>query len=237
MACLAVTTAWLGQRYSSSRAENAVLRDQHALAELALQAARQQLEAERIIAARRLETADRQLTAANAQLAAAAHQLATASAPAEQAGQASTLSQRIDALAGSTQAGDDAQERLARLVAEFQSRTDLGQLKITLLASALSHAPQALGLAMWDSKKQEGVLKVEKLPALAADEDYQLWIVDPHHANPINGGVFAVDAQTGEARVTFKARQPIAAIGAFAVTRERKGGAAQAEGPFVLLGK
>jgi len=92
-------------------------------------------------------------------------------------------------------------------------------------------------VAVWNPEKQEGMLKVEKLPALAANQDYQLWVVDPQYPNPVDGGVFTVDPETGVANVQFKARQPVNAINAFAVTLERKGGVPKAEGPFVLLGK
>jgi anti-sigma-K factor RskA len=64
-----------------------------------------------------------------------------------------------------------------------------------------------------------------------------LWVVDPQYPNPVDGGVFSVDPATGEARLVFKARQPVSNISAFAVTLERKGGVPKAEGPFVLLGK
>jgi anti-sigma-K factor RskA len=53
----------------------------------------------------------------------------------------------------------------------------------------------------------------------------------------VDGGVFTVDPVTGEARLIFHAKQPVASVNAFAVTLERKGGVPKAEGPFVLLGK
>jgi hypothetical protein len=82
------------------------------------------------------------------------------------------------------------------------------------------------------------VLTVDKLPALGADQDYQLWVVDPQYANPVDGGVFTVDPQSGAARVISSpatSRWPRSPR--FAVTLERKGGVPKAEGPFVLLGK
>ena len=118
----------------------------------------------------------------------------------------------------------------------FLGRTSQG-LGALALASLLKNSPQALAVAVWNPDKQEGVLKVEKLPALATDQDYQLWVVDPQYPNPVDGGVFTVDAQTGEARFQFKSKQPVKSINAFAVTLERKGGVPKAEGPFVLLGK
>jgi anti-sigma-K factor RskA len=81
------------------------------------------------------------------------------------------------------------------------------------------------------------VLQVEKLPALATDKEYQLWVVDPQYPAPVDGGVFTVDARSGAARIAFKSKQPVKTINAFAVTLERKGGVPKAEGPFVLLGK
>ena len=59
----------------------------------------------------------------------------------------------------------------------------------------------------------------------------------PPDPNPVDGGVFTVDPTTGERRMKFKAKQPVGAVNAFAVTLERKGGVPKAEGPFVLLGK
>ena len=130
-----------------------------------------------------------------------------------------------------------AQTRIASLQQDLQTQGDLANFKITTLASLLKNSPQAIAVAVWNPAKQEGVLKVDKLPALAADKSYQLWVVDPQYKNPVDGGVFTVDPQTGEQRVKFTGKQPIAAIAAFAVTLERKGGVPKAEGPFVLLGK
>ena len=53
-ACFAITAAWFGQLYFARRSEAALLRDEQALADLALKGARSQLEAERIIASRQL---------------------------------------------------------------------------------------------------------------------------------------------------------------------------------------
>jgi anti-sigma-K factor RskA len=128
-------------------------------------------------------------------------------------------------------------QQVAVLDERIKHEADLANFKITTLASMLNNSPQAVAVAVWNPEKQEGVLQVAKLPALAADKDYQLWVVDPQYPNPVDGGVFTVDPQTGEARLQFKAKQPVKAINAFAVTLERKGGVPKAEGPFVLLGK
>ena len=176
---LALAAGWVAQLYYISRSEIALLTNRQALAELALQSARNQLEAERLLA----------------------------------------------------------QRQLADLTQQMKAQGDLANFKITTLASMLNNSPQALAVAVWDPARQEGILQVEKLPALATDKDYQLWVVDPQYPSPVDGGVFTVDARTGAARIRFKSKQPVKTIDAFAVTLERKGGVPKAEGPFVLLGK
>lgn len=203
----AFTAAWLGQLYQSSRTEAELLRAQQKISDVALQTARNQLEAERLLNSRHVVDLNRQ------------------------------IADGIRHLADAEKSLGEARNQVAALHLELKSQADLADLKITTLASMLNNSPQALAVAVWDPAQQSGVLKVEKLPALAAHEDYQLWVVDPQYPNPVDGGVFTVDAQTGEARLQFKTKQPVRAISAFAVTRERKGGVPKAEGPFVLLGK
>ncbi len=120
-------------------------------------------------------------------------------------------------------------------VAQLQQQADLAQLKITSLASLLGNSPEAQAIAVWSPAAQQGVLTVEKLPALAADRDYQLWVVDPQYPIPVDGGVFTVDPSTGSARLEFRPKQPVAQVAKFAISLERKGGVPKAEGPMVLL--
>ena len=126
-------------------------------------------------------------------------------------------------------------ERLASLDRQLKEEGDLAKFKIATLASLAGNTPQALAVAVWNPAKQEGVLTVEKLPALAADKDYQLWLVDPQYPIPVDGGVFTVDPATGEARITFHANKHVKSVAKFAVSLERKGGVPKAEGPMVLL--
>ena len=262
-ACFALLAAWLGARYTTSQADAVMLREEKALAELAAKSARNQIEATQILARRQLDTLNQQVatttkqladsqqraTGAESRLAATALQLAAAEKKATDASaQIAQLASRLEAATRSTtdaRAHSDelgtalasAQTRLASLQRELQSQGDLANFKITTLASMLKNSPQAVAVAVWNPAKQEGVLKVEKLPALAADKSYQLWVVDPQYKDPVDGGVFTVDPQTGVASVKFTGKQPIVAVNAFAVTLERKGGVPKAEGPFVLLGK
>ena len=262
-ASFALLAAFLGQRYVASQSDAALLREEKTLAELSAKSAKNETEAAQILARRQLEnltqqvaTVSRQLTdtqqratSAEARLADTALQLAAAEKKATDAStQLAQLTSRLDSATRSTtdaRAHADelgaalagAQTRIASLQRDLQTQGDLANFKITTLASLLKNSPQAVAVAVWNPAKQEGVLKVDKLPALAADKSYQLWVVDPQYPNPVDGGVFDVDASTGVASVKFTGKQPIAAVNAFAVTLERKGGVPKAEGPFVLLGK
>ena len=99
----------------------------------------------------------------------------------------------------------------------------------------LGNSPAALAVAVWDPTREEGVLAVSRLPALAAAKDYQLWVIDPQYPSPVSGGVFSVDPVSGEAHVVFRADRPVKSIAKFAVSLERKGGVPKPEGPIVLL--
>ena len=262
-ACFAATAAFLGLRYASGQSEAERLRTQIASTEIALKSAHNENAAAQIIARHEIDTLVQQATAAARQfdavqqratgaesrLADTALQLAAAEKKvADATQQLAQLTTRLDAATRSTTdarvhsdelgaALASAQTRIASLQHDLQTQGDLANFKITTLASLLKNSPQAIAVAVWNPEKQEGVLKVEKLPALAADKTYQLWVVDPQYPNPVDGGVFSVDPQTGEQRVKFTGKQRISAINAFAVTLERKGGVPKAEGPFVLLGK
>jgi anti-sigma-K factor RskA len=180
----ALVAVWFAQLHLVSRSENSLLHEQLALADATLRSARNQLEAERLLANRQL---------------------------------------------------NDATQAIASLDRQLREQGDLARFKIATLASLLGNSPQALAVAVWDPNAQEGILSVEKLPALAADKDYQLWVIDPQYPIPVDGGVFTVDPQTGVARYQFKAGKPVRTVAKFAVSLERKGGVPKAEGPMVLI--
>jgi anti-sigma-K factor RskA len=128
-----------------------------------------------------------------------------------------------------------ASRQLADLQEQIKTNSDPSHLEIAKLVSLLGNSSQAHAIAVWNQATQQGVLTVEKLPALAADQDYQLWVIDPKYPDPVSGGVFTVDARTGTARLAFHPGQLIATAAKFAVSCERKGGRPKPEGPIVLL--
>jgi anti-sigma-K factor RskA len=129
-----------------------------------------------------------------------------------------------------------AENMINELGRQLRQEQDMTRLKVTALASLAGNTKEAQAIAIWDPAKQSGLLTVEKLPAIADDQDYQIWVVDPAHKEPISGGVFHVEAD-GRVAFGFKPDQPVTQAAAFAVSVEKKGGAAKNEGPIVLLGK
>lgn len=230
----AVTCAWLGQLYLTSRAETALLRDQQALADLEIIGARHQVEAERILANRQLADNKRHLAQLDQQIDQSTRQLAEARRQIVEVG-ARLVATHTDLNRTRQELASTAAE-VASLQERLKTEGDLAQFKIATLASLAGNSPQALAVAVWNPSTQQGVLRVEKLPALASDKDYQLWVIDPAYAQPVDGGVFTVDPATGEARINFKPHQHVANATKFAVSLERKGGVPKAEGPILLLG-
>jgi anti-sigma-K factor RskA len=118
----------------------------------------------------------------------------------------------------------------------LQRSEDLARLKVSALASLAGNTAEAQAIAVWDPDQQTGLLTFEKLPAIAAEQDYQIWVIDPAYQNPVNGGVFHVE-KAGGVSLAFRPDQPVTKATAFAISLEKKGGVPKAEGPIVLLGK
>ncbi|MCX6948584.1 MAG: anti-sigma factor [Opitutae bacterium] len=129
-----------------------------------------------------------------------------------------------------------AEKMIASLGDKLHRAEDLARLKVTALASLAGNTKEAQVIAVWDPEQQLGLLTMEKLPAIADTQDYQIWIVDPAYPNPVDGGVFHV-SQSGRVILPFKPAQPVARAAAFAISLEKKGGVPVAVGPIVLLGK
>ena len=238
---LAIGCVWLGQLYLQSRGSAVVLGDLNATAQIEIETAKNQAEAERILANRQLADATVELTQLNQQLQLSTEKMVEAtrvlgatfdqldSAKAELAARQSRVAELNEQLAAAT-------EQVAGLRDRLQAEGDLAQFKIATLASMAGNSPQALAVAVWNPSTQQGVLRVDKLPALASDKDYQLWLIDPAYPNPVDGGVFTVDPGTGRAQVSFKPNQPVNNTPKFAISLERKGGVPKAEGPILLIG-
>lgn len=111
-------------------------------------------------------------------------------------------------------------------VAALEEGAVASDLRIRELASQVDASFRAF--IVWDDVRNTGVLKVENLPALGEDGDYQLWVVDEGHEHPLDGGVFDTEDGRAELQIVTKklADCPEAAQGVtlFAISRERAGG-------------
>ena len=239
-ACLALTSAWLGQNYLNAQRLSQTLREQQALADLTLRSTQNHLEAERLIAQRELADATARATESARTLAALQTRFDAATAAAgDLSSRLATNQSQLDL--ARTQLADAAlalatrEQRLADLTRQLKEQGDLANLKIATLASLAGNTPQAIAVAVWNPVNQQGVLSVQKLPALAANKDYQLWVVDPQYPAPVNGGVFTVDPATGDARMVFHPDQPVKTAAKFAISLERKGGVPKADGTILFV--
>ncbi len=131
----------------------------------------------------------------------------------------------------------ESERRITQLESRLRGEGNLARLKIAALTSLLGDSPEATAIAVWDPENQDGLLRVSHLPPLADDQDYQLWVIDPQYPIPVDGGVFRVAPETGDARVHFHPDKHVATALKFAVSRERRGGVPKAEGPLVLVGE
>jgi len=124
---------------------------------------------------------------------------------------------------------------LESAIDDLKAKDHVSQVQIAMMSSLLENSPKAVAVSVWDAEKQDGVLVVSGLAPLPADKDYQLWVVDPKIANPVDAGVFSVDDK-GAVHFHFKPKSSVSGVGTFAVSLEKKGGVPKAEGPMVLAG-
>lgn len=124
---------------------------------------------------------------------------------------------------------------LRKVVQDLRETNHLSHVRVALLNSLLAGSSKSVAVSLWDNQTQSGEFIGHGLKPLAADKDYQLWIIDPKSAAPVDAGVFQVD-KDGNARLTFKPRTPVQEAGKFAVTEEPKGGKPAPSGTMVLAG-
>jgi hypothetical protein len=118
---------------------------------------------------------------------------------------------------------------------ELVAQDVLSKVKIATLAAQVDVYAKATAVVVWDAEKQQGVIKLVNLPQPASGKDYQLWVIDPKHPKPVNGGVLSVQPE-GATRVSFKPDQPVTKADKFAISVEPLGGVPEATGPIVFIG-
>lgn len=126
---------------------------------------------------------------------------------------------------------------LAKALAErdqLAASAKLANMQIATLQATIDDYKQGVAVVVWNAQKNEGILKLEKMPAIPANKDFQLWVVDPAYKTPVDGGIIQVDDK-GFAKVEFKPQLSVKSADKFAISVEKKGGVPVAEGPIVLL--
>ena len=81
----------------------------------------------------------------------------------------------------------------------------------------------AIGAAMWSAQDQRGMIVLENLPPLPANQSYQLWLIDPKLAIPVSGGVLPANT-AGSVRLPIATQFRVDAVDRFAMTIEPLGG-------------
>jgi|HubBroStandDraft_2_1064218.scaffolds.fasta_scaffold332119_1 anti-sigma-K factor RskA len=131
------------------------------------------------------------------------------------------------------------QEKIAqseRELAALKEKNVLAELKIATLKAQIAAYKGATAVVVWDKEQKNGVLQLDKLPPPPQGKDYQLWVIDPKNPQPVSAGILSVPTD-GLIRTSFHPAAPIESADAFAISVEKKGGAAKPEGQIILVGK
>ncbi len=126
-------------------------------------------------------------------------------------------------------------QQIEALSTQLKTGIDVARFKIAMFAASTGNSVETQAVAVWNPATGQGILQATKLPALGADQDYQLWVIDSAATVPVDGGVFSVTPARGSARVEFHLSRPVRTSTKFALSCERKGGAPKPEGPILLL--
>lgn len=126
--------------------------------------------------------------------------------------------------------------RLQKELAAAHASDSLSKMMVVRLESPDKNMPDAMVTVAWQPDRQSGMISMAKMPPAGPGHDYQLWVVDANHKDPISAGIIHVDAN-GVGQITFKPGEAASEVKAFAISLEREGGVPKREGPIVMIGK
>jgi anti-sigma-K factor RskA len=121
-------------------------------------------------------------------------------------------------------------------IAKLEQRDLLSRIRIAALQSQIDAYAKTSAIVVWNPDHQNGVLQFERLPALPANQDYQMWVIDPKQPQPVSAGLVPKSIDQ-ERRVIFWPTKPVGASPKFAVSIEPAGGSSVPRGPIVLVGQ
>jgi anti-sigma-K factor RskA len=120
-------------------------------------------------------------------------------------------------------------------VARLEQRDVLSRIRIAALQSQVDAYARTSAIVVWNPERQNGILQFERLPALPANQDYQMWVIDPKQPQPVSAGLVPKSADE-ERRVAFSPTKPVGEASKFAVSIEPTGGSTTPRGQIVLVG-
>jgi anti-sigma-K factor RskA len=121
-------------------------------------------------------------------------------------------------------------------IAKLEQQDLLSRIRIAALQSQVDAYAKTSAIVVWNPDQQNGVLQFERLPALPANQDYQMWVIDPKQPHPVSAGLVPKSIDQ-ERRVTFSPTKPVGASPKFAVSIEPAGGSSVPRGQIVLVGQ
>jgi anti-sigma-K factor RskA len=121
-------------------------------------------------------------------------------------------------------------------IVKLEQRDLLSRIRIAALQSQVDAYAKTSAIVVWNPDHQNGILQFERLPALPANQDYQMWVIDPKQPQPVSAGLVPKGTEQ-ERRVTFWPTKPVGASPKFAVSIEPAGGSSAPRGQIVLVGQ
>jgi anti-sigma-K factor RskA len=121
-------------------------------------------------------------------------------------------------------------------VAKLEQRDVLSRIRIAALQSQIDAYAKTSAIVVWNPELQNGVLQFERLPALPANQDYQMWVIDPKQPQPVSAGLVPKSTDQ-QRRVAFLPTKPIGGAPKFAVSIEPAGGSTSPRGQIILVGQ
>lgn len=125
--------------------------------------------------------------------------------------------------------------KLTAEVAALKQQEKESKLQVATLQSKVWEYRRSEMLVVWDEKRSQGVVMLDKMPKVESDKDYQLWVVDPNKPNPVSAGVVTVDDK-GFVKASFKPVDAVTGEAKFALSVEKKGGVPKSEGQLLMVG-
>jgi anti-sigma-K factor RskA len=135
----------------------------------------------------------------------------------------------------------DVNTKAAALTAELDSLKQsyaASRMQVAMMRSSLKRYEEGTALVLWNQDRQEGLLKLENMPAVQANKDYQLWVICRKCQHPVSAGVVKV-SEAGVATITFKPAHPIEQVMKFALSVEAQGGVPEKspDGPIIFASR